>query len=106
LSFGELAFGELPFGELRRNHRNYLRMIVRQFDELLLKVIPLIVRQNTNFRCAVSPGERLAKLTNNFLLYVSIKNWVATIRNNARQFVAQFIRVGRCVTSSDATELN
>jgi hypothetical protein len=29
-----------------QSYRNYLRMTVRQFDELLLKVTPLIVRQN------------------------------------------------------------
>jgi hypothetical protein len=43
-----------------QSYRNFLRMTVRQFDELLLKVTPLIVHQNTNFRCAVSSGERLA----------------------------------------------
>ncbi|CAM1311709.1 Uncharacterised protein at_DN1314 [Pycnogonum litorale] len=38
----------------------YLRMTPAKFDELLCKVGPLIVKQDTNYRKACSPGERLA----------------------------------------------
>ena len=40
--------------------RNFLRMEKPQFDELLGRVTPLIVRKNTNMREAISAAERLA----------------------------------------------
>ena len=47
-------------------YRNFLRMDVPTFDELLKMVGPLITYQDTNMRQAISPGERLA-LTLRFL---------------------------------------
>ena len=35
-------------------------MTVAQFDELLYKVGPAIVKKETNFQCPLSPEERLA----------------------------------------------
>ena len=40
--------------------RNYLRLTKDQFDDILARVQPFIERSNTNFRAAISPGERLA----------------------------------------------
>ena len=45
---------------------NFVRMNATTFEELLTKVAPLIVRQNTLMRKAIAPGERLA-LTLRFL---------------------------------------
>ena len=39
---------------------NLYRMTVAQFDELLYKVGPAIVKKETNFRRPLSPEERLA----------------------------------------------
>ena len=66
-SFG--AFHQLV-QELRMadtsTYRNFLRMDVSAFDELLGLLGPLITYQDTNMRQAISPGERLA-LTLRFL---------------------------------------
>jgi hypothetical protein len=39
---------------------NFVRMDTATFDELLQLVAPLIQRQDTHFRKAIPPGERLA----------------------------------------------
>ncbi|XP_064471661.1 uncharacterized protein LOC135385944 [Ornithodoros turicata] len=41
-------------------YRRYLRMDVATFEYLLNMVRPYIEKQDTNFRAAISPGERLA----------------------------------------------
>lgn len=41
-------------------YRNFLRMSHANFSELLAMVEPLIEKQNTHFRMAISAGERLA----------------------------------------------
>ena len=50
--------------ELRHNdpegHRRYFRMSVEEFDEVLLKVGPIIEKQQTQFRDPISAAERLA----------------------------------------------
>ncbi|XP_064639343.1 uncharacterized protein LOC135494929 [Lineus longissimus] len=48
------------------SYRNYLRMDEQTFNELLVKMSPLITKADTNMREAISPGERLA-LTLRFL---------------------------------------
>ena len=40
--------------------RNFLRMPVTTFDWLLDLVTPLIVKEDTNYRAAIPPAERLA----------------------------------------------
>lgn len=40
--------------------KNYLRMDEDTFNHLLIKVQPLIEKQNTSFRDAIPPAERLA----------------------------------------------
>ena len=42
------------------SYRNFVRMSSSTFEELLVKVAPLIVRQDTRIRKAICPGERLA----------------------------------------------
>lgn len=42
------------------SYRNFLRMDVSTFEELFTKVAPLIARQDTRMREAISAGERLA----------------------------------------------
>jgi len=42
------------------SYRNFLRMNDDSFDILLQKVSPLITRQDTRMRRAISPAERLA----------------------------------------------
>ena len=49
-----------------RTYRRYIRINLVQFEDLLTRVGPLIQRQNTHFRSAISPEERLA-LTLRFL---------------------------------------
>ncbi len=39
--------------------QDFARMVPNQFKHLLQMVTPIIQRQNTNFRDAISPGERL-----------------------------------------------
>ena len=41
-------------------YRNFLRMDLVSFDELLNKVVPLTRKEDTILRPAISPGERLA----------------------------------------------
>ena len=40
--------------------RNFARLYPALFDTLVHLVSPLIVKQNTNYRAAISPAERLA----------------------------------------------
>jgi hypothetical protein len=40
--------------------KTYLRMSPQVFEELLIKVAPKIAKQDTFFRQAISPGERLS----------------------------------------------
>lgn len=40
--------------------RNYVRLTKDQFDEVVERVTPFIERTCTNFRTAISPGERVA----------------------------------------------
>ena len=42
------------------SYRNFVRMDVATFEELLCKVAPLITRADTNMRQAITAGERLA----------------------------------------------
>ncbi|KAK0142027.1 Protein ALP1-like [Merluccius polli] len=49
---------ELRLDEVR--FQQYFRLNRTEFDELLLKVAPLITKTDTSFRSAISPGERLA----------------------------------------------
>lgn len=42
------------------SYRNFLRMDVTSFEELLHLVAPIITRQETNMRSTIPPGERLA----------------------------------------------
>ncbi|KAK0147520.1 Protein ALP1-like [Merluccius polli] len=49
---------ELRLDEVR--FQQYFRLNRTEFDELLLKVVPLITKTDTSFRSAISPGERLA----------------------------------------------
>jgi hypothetical protein len=42
------------------SYRGFLRMSKQQFDNLVTLVGPVVERQNTHFRSAISPGERLA----------------------------------------------
>ncbi len=42
-----------------QSFQNFARMVPNQFKHLLQMVTPIIQRQNTNFRDAISPGERL-----------------------------------------------
>ncbi|XP_064469750.1 uncharacterized protein LOC135384476 [Ornithodoros turicata] len=46
--------------EDKDNYRRYIRMDVSTFEHLLNLVQPHIQRQDTNFREAISPGERLS----------------------------------------------
>ena len=39
---------------------NYLRITKVQFDDIVARVTPVIQWVNTNFRAAISPGERVA----------------------------------------------
>ena len=50
---------ELRLGD-HVTYKNFLRMDIATFDELLDLVRPHITYTNTNMRCAVPPGERLA----------------------------------------------
>lgn len=53
---------ELRYGDDRDTtlYRNFLRMTHENFRELLTMVEPLIEKKDTNFRMAISAGERLA----------------------------------------------
>uniref|UniRef100_A0A671NAK6 DDE Tnp4 domain-containing protein n=1 Tax=Sinocyclocheilus anshuiensis TaxID=1608454 RepID=A0A671NAK6_9TELE len=42
-----------------QSFQNFARVVPNQFQQLLQMVTPIIQRQNTNFRDAISPGERL-----------------------------------------------
>ena len=42
------------------SYRNFVRMDVATFEELLCKVAPLITHADTNMRQAITAGERLA----------------------------------------------
>ena len=42
------------------SYLNFLRMAPGLFDDLLQKVTPYIQKENTNMRCSISPGLRLA----------------------------------------------
>ena len=48
------------------SYKHFLRMDIESFEELLQAVSPLIQRQDTHMRQAITPGERLA-LTLRFL---------------------------------------
>ena len=48
------------------SYRNFVRMDAATFEELLVKVAPLITRKDTKMRQCIHPGERLA-LTLRFL---------------------------------------
>ena len=59
--------------------RNFLRMPVTTFDWLLDLVTPLIVKEDTNYRAAIPPAERLAVTlrflaTGAYLILLLIKN--------------------------------
>jgi hypothetical protein len=42
------------------SYKNFLRMDQAQFDDIAARITPLIMRENTHFRSAIVPGERLA----------------------------------------------
>ena len=42
------------------DYRNFLRMDAESYDELLNLVMPMIVKQNTTMREAISPNARLS----------------------------------------------
>ena len=44
----------------KQSYKNFLRMDVAAFEDLLSKVGPLITYRDTHLRKAISPGERLA----------------------------------------------
>ena len=50
---------ELRLGD-HVTYKNFLRMDIATFDELLDLVTPYITYTDTNMRCAIPPGERLA----------------------------------------------
>ena len=52
-------FQELGLGD-QVTYKNFLRMDIATFDELLDLVTPHITYTDTNMRCAIPPGERLA----------------------------------------------
>jgi hypothetical protein len=61
---GELGAYETLIAEMREEDEasflNFLRMSPGTFDELLMKVTPLIDKHTTNLRKPISPGIRLA----------------------------------------------
>ena len=46
--------------------RDYLRITKSQFLDIVQRVTPILQRKNTNFRAAITPGERVA-VTRRFL---------------------------------------
>ena len=45
----------------KQSYKNFLRMDVAAFEDLLSKVGPLITYRDTHLRKAISPGERLVR---------------------------------------------
>ena len=75
-------------------YRNFLRMDVKSFEELLQLVAPIITRQDTNMKSTIPPGQRLAlthSLSSEFCcnLYQSFVSHVTTIFEILRSYIVQ-----------------
>ena len=69
------------------SYRNFLRMNVASFEEVLQRVSPIISRQDTHLRESISAGERLA-LT---LRFLATGKFIAGVGDKVRVYITHTI---------------